>query len=397
MKLFFFALLVLFGLVSTVDGKKRTIRYVYGCHISGTGNPYERAWITQYLLKDCDQKMICLNDLLQAFRKGDDKIVQEYMQPGTVYFLQLDTHKLYSWYAEEIILMTKKYKASLKDFVLVHMTDNLKNNHIPLYEQFYKEWKYVVRNYWWNDKILLPMFNDGFLDFFPLGYSSHMHNAAAESVILPPADRPDVMTFQGNSQSGNYKRAGHLRELAAVTGFNVTGQVQKSAFGMGSTKIYRDFMLKSKFCINIQGRFVECYRMYDALEVGCIVVMIDQWDNFNYIDRYSEQLFPILNFTWIDSSGQTVGPFDVNGAKRTQPYLRFNTGGNGATVVPFLYLRNTADFNSALKILLKDPAVMKQIQTDSTLWWTQMKQHYSKKLVNKLCVSNGEPVLDLGL
>jgi hypothetical protein len=241
------------------------------------------------------------------------------------------------------------------------------------------------------------MFNDGFLSYFPLGYSSHMHNAAAESVVLPPGDRPDVMTFQGNSQSGNYKRAGHLRELTRVTGFNVSGQVQKNSFGYGSTQQYREFMLKSKFCINIQGRFVECYRMYDALEVGCIVVMIDEWDNFNYIDRYSEQMYPILNFTWMDSQGNAVGHQDASGTKRTAPFLRYNTGGNGATLVPFLYLKNTADFNRALEELLQNPADMKSIQAESTLWWTQMKQHYRKMLVNKLCVSNGEPLLDLGI
>jgi hypothetical protein len=391
----FLLFLFIIGLVS-VFAKKRTVRFVFGCHLSGTGNPYERAWITQYLLADCVQQMICINDLRKAFKNGDEITVREFMKPGTVYFLQLDTHKLYSWYAEEIILMTKKYKASLKDFVLVHMTDNLKNNHIPLYEQFYKEWRYVIRNYWWNDQILLPMYNSGFLSYFPLGYSSHMHSASSESVILPPAERPDVMTFQGNSQSGNYKRAGHLKELALVTGYNVTGQVQKKSFGMGSPQVYREFMLRSKFCINIQGRFVECYRMYDALEVGCIVVMIDQWDNFNYVDRYTEQMFPIMNFSWVDPQGSLVAHVDASGTKRTKPYLRFNTGGDGATIVPFLYLKNTADFDRALKELLKDPAAMKQIQHASTLWWTQMKQHYRKMMVNKVCVSKGEPVLDLG-
>ena len=305
----------------------------------------------------------------------------------TVYFLQLDAINVYSWFAASIIDMAKVHKASLKDMVLVHLTDNQRNNHLPIYETFYKEWKYVLRNYWWNDPLFYPMVRSNFLTYFPLGYSSHMHTASQEK-IMHPKDRQHVLNFLGNSQSGNFKRAGHLREFTAKTGYNVTGQVQKSSFGFGSTTLYRDLMLNSKFCITIVGRFVECYRMYDALEVGCIVVMIDQYDNFNYIERYSEQLHPILTFPWTDSRGNRVTLRNPDGTLRLDSYLPYNTGGySHINIMPFIYMHTVDDFNIVLKYLLQTPDEMLRIQRESTVWWQQMKSYYKNILTEKLCIA----------
>ena len=53
---------------------------MFGCHVSGTGNPYEKAWITEYLVGDCEQKMICINDLMLAHKKGDHATVKPFLQ-----------------------------------------------------------------------------------------------------------------------------------------------------------------------------------------------------------------------------------------------------------------------------------------------------------------------------
>ena len=58
------------------------IRYVFGCHKSGTGNPYERAWITKHLVGDCEQDMICLHDLLRAYKAKNHDVVKPYFRPG---------------------------------------------------------------------------------------------------------------------------------------------------------------------------------------------------------------------------------------------------------------------------------------------------------------------------
>lgn len=275
----------------------------------GAGNPFERAWITKYLLEDCEQEFICWKDLTAAFEGGNDAVVQPYMQPNTVYFTQLDAVKLRSWHIETLLKMTQKYNSSLGNFALVHLSDNQKNPHAPLYGPFYKEWKHVFRNYYWEDPVLLPLLADGTLSYFPLGYSSHMHQAGRRAAIYSklPAQRTHAMTFLGNRKTGNGRRTANIEEISRVTGVNVTGQVTYAEFGVGSTKTYRNLMMNSKFCITVQGQFVECYRMYDALEVGCIVVLIDEYANWNYRGSHLEQLQPLLSFEWTDSSGERVG------------------------------------------------------------------------------------------
>ena len=374
---------------------------------------------------------------MKAFEAGDHTTVQPFMQPDTVYFVQLDATKLYTWYVGTVIEMAKQYNRSISDFALVHMSDNQKNPHIPLYASFYRGWKHVFRNYYWNDPVLLPLFAEGTLSYFPLGYSSHMHSATRHNAQLTPANRQHVVTFVGNKKTGNVRRLANINEISAVTGINVTGQVNHFEFGFGSPKNYRSLMKNSKFCVTLQGQFVECYRMYDALEVGCIVVMIDEFNNFNYNERHLEQLAPIFNFSWTDSTGHKVSlleaghtkdKFSVSTSTRTystetdsatevhtvyetktdvvpgsgmattllrrKSYLPFNNGGGlggaeGVSIVPFVYMRSVSEFAEVLHTLLADETLMAHIQRESSVWWRQMKEHYRREMKNKLCVPGG--------
>ena len=60
------------------------MRYVYGCHKSGTGNPYEQAWITEYLTADCKQHMICLHAFIHAYKHKQYDIIAPFMKPGVL-------------------------------------------------------------------------------------------------------------------------------------------------------------------------------------------------------------------------------------------------------------------------------------------------------------------------
>lgn len=320
--------------------------------------------------------------------------------------MQLDWNDLKSWYLGDILKLMTIHGTTLKDYALVHLADNLLVPHSSMYDPFYREWKVVYRNYWWNQTSLTPLFQERVLNYFPLGYSFPMQDARINYDILPSISRTHTIGFHGNARSGNFNRAGNIRQYEQVTGVNVTGTVQKLQFGMGSREIYRDIMLNSKFCISIAGRFIECYRLFDALEVDCIVVIVDMFDNFDYTQKHMEQLLPLLSFPWTNKDGKLITRYDMDPTQvpynpsiymnqpksRKFPYLPFNTGGDGTTIVPFIYTKTVWEFNVILKKLLANPEMMHRMQEESTLWWGQMKEFYRTDMGNQLCTGTSTKI-----
>jgi len=383
-----------------VDAK--SVRYVYLCQKSGSGNPYERAWIADYLLQDCAQEMICWYDLRKAFFDNKQyESVRPFMLPGTVFFFQLDIKDIYSYLIADLMQMMTHFGRKFDDFALVHMSDQQQNPHnATMYGDFYRRWHHVARNYHWDEGFLEELQSQGQLSYFPLGYSSHLKTLsyisfskrpagqasvhALSKEVLKPKYRPYTMSFLGNRKSGNNKRADHLKEIEFATGRNITGQVRYDGFGKGSPQQYVDLMHKSKFCISIRGQFVECYRLYDALETGCIPVIIDEFKLKNYLSQHSEQLLPILTFPWTNILGQSVTSLE-RGEGRSN-YQDFNTGGGGLHVTaPFVYVRTVAEFSALLDQLLHSESSLEALQAENMLWWDQMKKHYKAEMSGKLC------------
>ena len=253
--------------------------------------------------------MICLKDLFHAYKNNDTKLVQEFISPGTVFFLQLDKKDVYSWNAKKIFDITDSFNQSRKELILVHMSDNQKGIHnATMYSAFYNEFKIVFRNYWWRSDVMLNQLQqEGLLYYFPLGYSSNIIKHKSNSA-LPMGLRNSTISFVGNNKSGNPRRSGNLNEINSKLTFNVSGMVHQHMFGMGSVSQYISLMKYSKFCLNIRGNFVECYRMYDAFEMGCIVIMIDMYDTWDYTAEHIEQLAPLLEFKWYNSKGTYITP-----------------------------------------------------------------------------------------
>jgi hypothetical protein len=201
------------------------------------------------------------------------------------------------------------------------------------------------------------------------------------------------MSFLGNRKSGNNKRGDHLKEIEHGTGLNVTGQVRYDGFGKGSAAQYVEYMRSSKLCISLRGQFVECYRLYDALEAGCVPVIIDDFKLKNYVSQHTEQLRPLLTFPWTNARGQlvaAVGDSATGGggsAGGRANYQDFNTGGGGMQITaPFIYVRNVAEFSALLDRLLgSQPSLLDDLQAENVLWWGQVKQHYRALFTEKLC------------
>ncbi len=76
----------------------------YKIYNSGTGNPFERPWITGYLLQDCNHHYICWKDLEAAFKQHKYHIVEPFVVPSNYflflfnYFLLLFNYYLINFY-----------------------------------------------------------------------------------------------------------------------------------------------------------------------------------------------------------------------------------------------------------------------------------------------------------
>lgn len=264
--------------------------------------------------------------------------------------------------AEKVFGIAKKRGARVKDLKLVHMSDNAMRPHNKIFDSYYYEWEVVFRNYWWNETFLKTQRRNRHLYWFPLGYSSH--------ILKPPMPdipsihrREHLLSFVGNTGSGNMRRGNHILEIQETLNITVAGTVRSAEFGVGSENDYRDVMLKSKFCLNIRGRFVECYRLYDALELGCIPVIVDVFARFNYTLQHSEQMAPLIEFPWTDTRGsRRIGP-------------------------PFVWTRTVTDLKYELARLQTVPDEVERIAADSKAWWEQMKHFHRVLFRDQLCTS----------
>jgi hypothetical protein len=170
--------------------------------------------------------------------------------------------------------------------------------------------------------------------------------------------------FLGNKRSGNLKRLKHVAELRRRSALPVSGEVRAGGtFGSGSRSAYIGGMLSHAFCLMLPGRFPECYRMYDALELGCIPVIIDSYKEpmTNYSSLFSTSLEPLRSVRWVDSTGSRTSRL---------PLLRFP---------------GVDAMNEGLQALILTPSALNATATDCALWWEAVKAHYKTQAVSVVC------------
>lgn len=248
--------------------------------------------------------------------------------------------------------------------LLVHVADNRMPPHGSTYEAFYRGWAFVFRNYWWDEPMLQNLFQAQFLKWFPLGYSNHIKNTALQIQnrnMLQPSERNYTIFFIGNKRSGNVKREKHIEELKRTTRLNFTGGVNKGNFGAGSHDVYARGLDNSKFCLQIPGRFAECYRLYDSLEAGCIPVFVDNYINTNYTAILSESLVRFSDISWKDIDGKI------------------------SNSVPFLRFPNIREMELNILSLEENPHKLLSIYENCRTWWEQIKQHFRDEFRLHIC------------
>jgi hypothetical protein len=284
---------------------------------------------------------------------------------GAAYFVQLDATDPNTWYMATLLRMFEARGADQRLLTLVHLADNQMPPHGIIYYNFYKKWGRVLRNYWWDETLFESMYRQGMVQWFPLGYSNHIKkkgNISDANALLPPASRKHTLFFLGNKKSGNRKRERNVQEIRQTSTIDLLGDVNKGNFASGPRDLYIYGMLNSKFCLQIPGRFAECYRLYDSLEMGCVPVFVDNYRNSNYSANITESLVRFEDVLWKNKNGQV------------------------SRIVPFQRFVDIADMDRGLKALLEDDIRLQTLFMDCVLWWSAAKDYVRLMFRDNVCV-----------
>jgi len=170
---------------------------------------------------------------------------------------------------------------------LLHLSDEFFRGDYRCYSCF----DYVIRNYHSR------YFEAGGVMSIPLGYSNGFESRTS---ITRSSDRPHMWSFAGNLTVARRQMIdvmdGVTPHRVFVYGNTVAGQPLKK-------EAYRDLLGESVFCPCPMGNVVlETYRLYEALEMGCIPII----ERRPSLDYYSRLLpghpIPCVN-RWRDAPG----------------------------------------------------------------------------------------------
>jgi len=179
---------------------------------------------------------------------------------------------------------------SSKRATLIHLSDERRDpSEYPLVRGEYKNWARVFRNYFDSEYSDMPN-----VQWFPLGYSSNGFDWSQVQTDIPASKRRHDASFMGNDFT-NKRRAGMIRNFEEQSKLVVTGAVRRGGWGSGGRNEYVRLMMDSKFCLALPGTSLESFRLYEALQAGCIPVMLDQWTDGKQWNNFSDGERPYLS------------------------------------------------------------------------------------------------------
>jgi hypothetical protein len=157
--------------------------------------------------------------------------------------------------------------------VLLHLSDEARQvKHKQNKRQEYARWKQVFRFYFDAEYDDIPN-----VHWMPLGYASTGFDWSRLSAPIPPASqRQHDACFTGNT-GNNGKRKDMVKSFEKATNMKVQGITRSAGFGAGERGDYVNSMLSSRFCLAPPGSSFETFRLYEALQAGCVPVMLEQW------------------------------------------------------------------------------------------------------------------------
>lgn len=170
-----------------------------------------------------------------------------------------------------------------RDFYVLHLSDEFATDSIDFYSL--PHCKGVIRNYTRADCPALPH-----VLTIPLGY----HHASSEAVT-PFVDRSLLWSFHGTEW---FDRKTQLERLAHFVPYNCLLLPSWNHASMTKEKEYLKLLAMTKFCPVLRGNNMETFRLYEALEAGCLPVSMESTDPF--LDRVERELDLSSLYAWKD-------------------------------------------------------------------------------------------------
>lgn len=234
------------------------------------------------------------------------------------------------------------------------------------YCAMYAGWRHVFRNYWseaWAARVgrnhvmncsstcsseVPSSHGRGSavgprVEWTPLGWSANWQSGRQPR---PSSARSALIGFYGNEKYQLRPNRGALiARFEKATDLKVERLLGRVGFGRGNASNYVRLMHDTRFCLQISGLSAECYRMYEALDAGCVPVLINQF------------------------------------GKETATQYRFllgNSGGRGPP--PFPWAETPADLKIRLGQLRDDANALDTVQQDTIRWWNQSLDHFRRRV-----------------
>lgn len=196
-------------------------------------------------------------------------------------------------------------------------------------------------------------FDNGEGRFLPLGWTSKFATVRLHqnSSLQEAPSRHHALTFVGTARRG--ARANLLSQFAksmeaAGLSLNQLRDGASEALGprvryKANDQLYVATMANSAFCLDLPGASSECYRLYEALEVGCIPVVT----GFQTLEIWAR-------------NAPELGP---------PPFLVTDPAQVGESVLSFM----------------QDPTALRELQLQSEAYWQAITAKYSTALQHTVC------------
>ena len=224
------------------------------------------------------------------------------------------------------------------------------------YCSLYVGWRHVFRNYWsqgWANLVgrnhvmncsMLCTDARPRVEWTPLGWSS---NWQPDGPLRTSSERTLSVGFYGNEKYQLRPNRGALiarfeKEAGAVVDGRMLGKV---GFGRGNASEYVRLMHDTRLCLQISGLSAECYRMYEALDAGCVPLLINQFGN----------------------------PTSPSAAVQYQFLMRRGQP-------PFPWVDSPAELRGEIARLKSDTGALDMLQHDTTRWWNQSREHLRRRV-----------------
>jgi len=196
------------------------------------------------------------------------------------------------------------------------------------YCRLYAPFATIFRNYWsdsWNGlvdqrgRLLNCNAAMGVVEWVPLGWSSAWSTPYTSA--LPPSShaRSTLVGFYGNEKF-KVNRGALISRFERQAHINVSRKMGRVGFGKGNVSLYAARMLDTKLCLQVQGLSAECYRMYEALDAGCVPIIVDELGAQSTASASAQYRF-LLN----RSTGIAPFPHAASSAELAASLARFST------------------------------------------------------------------------